>query len=419
MANHLSESLKGIAFVAMPRIPYDVLFHRQSLKNDCVIEDKIYRVPCALMKRAFFPTIKKVDFSDVPGSTILFYNSDVTRKSSEVNFKKVVSTTPKGSYLIERYGKGRFSFWGFYLFFFLSPIWFLQMGGKGLTLIEKCQVLKELVESFRIYKIFKRLDLTKYKLLVCYYDSIIHECMLTLICKRLGIKTATLQHGQFNAWRENTFVNCGLEFYASPSDYQLCWNKFARVEAMKCGWKESQLPVVGVMSNIGRKMERCVKPNNNIFGVVISHPSWEHENVEMIKAANILASRYNLRYYLKLHPNYKEDYFKDRVDAAYYIGNVEKGIDTLKYCNMVDFTIVGSTSFYVEMVYCYHDIIRYSSKLPSDKYRDIEDVCVFGNASEIVLSYQNLNKRNKDNLFEYLCHSNDTFSSYKEFFDKF
>ena len=419
MANHLSESIKGIAFVAMPRIPYDVLFHRQSLKNDCVIEDKIYRVPCALIKRAFFPTLKKVDFSDVPGSTILFYNSDVTRKSSEVNFKKVVSTTPKGSYLIERHGRGRFSFLGFYLLFILLPIWFLQMGGKGLTLIEKCQVLKELIESFRIYKIFNRLDLSKYKLLVCYYDSIIHECMLTLICKRLGIKTATLQHGQFNAWRENTFVNCGLEFYASPSDYQLCWNKFARDEAMKCGWKEYQLPVVGVMSNIGRGKERWLKPNCGIFGVVISHPSWEHENIEMIKAANILASKYNLKYYLKLHPNYKEYYFKHKVDASYYIGNVEKGIDTLKYCNMVDFTIVGSTSFYVEMVYCYHDIIRYSSKQPSDKYRDIEDVCVFGHTSEIVLSYQNLNKRNKDNLFEYLCHSNDTFSSYKEFFDKF
>lgn len=417
--DHLSNSLKGMFFFKMPDVPYDILFHRQSIKNDCYIEDKLYRVPFSLFKKAFFPVKRNVEYSNKSDSRILFYLSEPDRKSNIVNFKKVVSTVEHADVLIEHIVNTQFSVLGFYILFALTPIWFLQMMGKRMSLIEKCQVLKSLIDVYRIQLLFRRIDIKRYNLLVCYYDSIIHECMLTLMFKQAGVKTATLQHGQFNAWRENTFVNCGLEFYASPSDYQLCWNRFARDEAMKCGWKREQLPVVGVMSNIGRGKEKCVKPNNGIFGVVISHPSWEHENIEMIKAANILASKYNYRYYLKLHPNYKEDYFKDSVDAAYYIGNVEKGIDTLEYCNMVDFTIVGSTSFYVEMVYCYHDIIRYSSKLPSDKYKDIEDGCVFGNASEIVLSYQNLDKRDKSFLFDYLCHSCDTFNSYKVFFDKF
>lgn len=419
MKNHLSEVLKDISFFKLPSIPYDVLFLRQSKKNDCFIEDKLYKSPVVILKRVFFPNKSSIEYNKKTSAKILFYLSDPNRKSNEVNFKKVVSTSSSSDTIIERRGPLYFSWAGFYLLFVLIPVWIFQMSRRGLYIIEKYQVLKGLIDVYRIQRYFKEIDIEKYNLLVCYYDSILHECMLTLIFKELGVHTATLQHGQFNAWRENTFVNCGLEFLASPSDYQLCWNKFARDEAIKCGWKESQLPVVGVMSNIGRKKERCVKPYNNIFGVVISHPSWEHENIEMIKAANILASKYNLRYYLKLHPNYKEDYFKDKVDADYYIGNVEKGIDTLEYCNMVDFTIVGSTSFYVEMVYCYHDILKYSSLLPSDKYRDIFEGNIFHNSDEIINSFQNLSSISKEKLFDYLCGTSNTYKQYKEFFEKF
>ena len=142
------------------------------------------------------------------------------------------------------------------------------------------------------------------------------------------------------------------------------------------------------------------------------------KNRIMIKAANILAERYDLKYYLKLHPNYKEDYFRNTVNE-HYIGNTKKGIDTLEYTNMVEFTIVGSTSFFVEMVYCYHDILRYSSQLPSDKYRDIYIGSTFNNAQDVVESYERLNVECKSRLFEYLCGSTNTRECYNIFFSKF
>ena len=227
MINQLSKSLKGVAFFTMPRIPYDILFHRQSLKNDCYIEDKLYRVPFSLFKKAFFPVKRNVEYSNKSDSRILFYLSEPDRKSNIVNFKKVVSTVEHADVLIEHIVNTQFSVLGFYILFALTPIWFLQMMGKRMSLIEECQVLKSLIDVYRIQLLFRKIDIKRYNLLVCYYDSIIHECMLTLMFKQAGVKTATLQHGQFNAWRENTFVNCGLEFYASPSDYQLCWNRYA------------------------------------------------------------------------------------------------------------------------------------------------------------------------------------------------
>ena len=416
--NHLSNSLKGIGFSKLPSIPYDILFYRQSMENDCSIKDKLYRAPIALARRAFFPETKTIEYMNNPQAKILFYLSDPVRKSNEVNFNKVVSTVENPDTLVERHCKGKFSFVGFYIYIVLLPVWYLQMHGGGLRLIEKYQILKGWCEAYYVQRFFRFINIKKYNLLVCYYDSIIHECMLNLMFKKQGVKAATLQHGQFNAWREDTVANCGLEFGASPSDFHLCWNKFAQDEAIKCGWNKENLPIVGIMSNIGRGQEHCKKPNNGIFGVVISHPYWEHENYEMIKAANILAERYNLKYYLKLHPNYKEDYFRNTVNE-HYIGNTKKGIDTLEYTNMVEFTIVGSTSFFVEMVYCYHDILRYSSQLPSDKYRDIYIGSTFNNAQDVIESYERLNVECKSRLFEYLCESTNTRECYKIFFSKF
>lgn len=139
----------------------------------------------------------------------------------------------------------------------------------------------------------------------------------------------------------------------------------------------------------------------------------------MIKAANILAKHLGMKYVLKLHPNYKEDYFINQVDKDLYIGNVTKGIDTLSYTNSVEFTIVGSTSVFVEMVYFYHDILRYSTQLPSDKYRDIKDGSVFHSKDEIIACHASLNDDSKAKLFDYLCESTYTGELHKKFFSQF
>ena len=86
---------------------------------------------------------------------------------------------------------------------------------------------------------------------------------------------------------------------------------------------------------------------------------------------------------------------------------------------MVEFTIVGSTSFFVEMVYTYHDILRYSTQLPSDKYKDITNGSVFHDKENIIDCYKNLCEKEKASLFDYLCESEDTFSLYYNFFKQF
>jgi hypothetical protein len=337
-----------------------------------------------------------------------------------VNFNKVVSTIETGDTLIERHCIGHFSWKGFYIFFVLNPIWFFQMLGRPLSFVEKLQVIRDLEESYLVYRFIKKnIEINRYNLLVCFYDSLLHESMLNLLFKKEGKTTATLQHGQFNAWREDTEVNCGLELISSHSDYILCWNKFVQEEAIKCGRIIDELPILGIIGNIGIENTLWEKPNNKLFGVVISHPSWESENMEMIKAANLLSNMTGMKYYLKLHPNYQENYFDSIVDKKYYIGNIKKGIGIIEYVNMVDFSIVGSSSIFVEMVYTKHDILRYSSQKPSDKYKDVSYGSVFYKAEEVLDCYKKLNTKDKDDLFVFLCETNNVKQKYKEFFMRY
>ena len=419
MVLHLSNALKGIRFYRMPDIPYDLMFKRLSMINECHIEDKLYRAPLSLIRRALFPELVKFELHKEKGAKILFYQADPSRKSNEINFLKAVKTINSYDFIIERHGKKRFFYEGFIILSVLVPVWIYQLRSRGLNLIEKYQIVKDLIGLYPIQKYFRQIDFYKYSLLVCYHDCVQHECLLNLMFKDKGITTSTLQHGQFNAWRENTYINCGLELSCSPSDYFLCWNKFTQDEAIKCGWIKERTPIVGVISNIGRGRVKCIKSNNGVFGVVLSHPSWHQDNLDMIRAANLLASHENLRYYLKLHPNYEEKDFEDCVDENFCLGNVKKGIDLLEYANMVDFSVVGSSSVFAELVYFYHDIIRYSSQLASDKYRDISIGNVFYTPDGIVESYHNITGKAKDALFKYLCETNNAERRYKEFFKKY
>ena len=171
----------------------------------------------------------------------------------------------------------------------------------NISLSQRIYIVRNLLQLYRLEETQKRLELDSYKLLVTYYDSWVPEAYMVQKFKLKGIKTATLQHGQFTAKCGNSFIDSGVEFRTSGSDYFLCWNKFTRDEAIKSGLKPEKLIIAGIWTYINKEREVCHKNRRGVFGVVISHPSYAKENEILIKAANKLSEKYNLKYYLKLH----------------------------------------------------------------------------------------------------------------------
>lgn len=278
----------------------------------------------------------------------------------------------------------------------------------------------QLNQMFYFVNLFRQIDLQSYNLLVTFCDSIMPECVLTLIGKNRGVTTASLQHGQYTAYRENKFINSGVELRSLVSDYLLSWNQMTIDEMQKVNEIKTQPYLAGILGYIGKKHERSTNPKNKVFGVVINHQSFEKENIALVRSANILASEIGYKYYLKLHPNYDLSHFDSYVCRDFYLGTIEKGIPIIEYANRCEFSIASSSSVFCELVYLRHHVIRYSSGSPEDKFRDVPFGLTFDNPDSIYDVYtKGFNNDEEDALYNYLCGTDDVTAAYGRFLDKY
>lgn len=367
---------------------------------------------------AFFSSKKSWKLRITKDVNILFIGSLLDRESNLKRFMSVADM--KNSDYIYCSGHNRFFtfFNGLRMFFFIFPSWFFILINKGFKvkdLVPIILILKNISDLLDASKLIIN-NLYKYKLLVCFFDSRPEESYFVHLFKEKRIPTSTLMHGQFISGREKIVENCGLELKSSFSDYFLCWNNFTVDEALKEGLEKDRLIVLGIISYINHRFKKCLMPNNKTFGVVLSHPTFEKENLTLIKAANILANKTGLNFVLKLHPNYDDHYFDDLVSADYYKGCVKKGISMDAYANMVDFSIVGSSSVFVELIYIYHNIIRYSSGRNDDKFRDVKIGSYFTKSEQIADVFaRGFDSEEKDKLFSYMCSVKNVYNSYIKF----
>jgi len=405
--------------IGFPELAWDRIFkrlmleheygERQSKKKQWYTLIKIFLLP-------FFP--RESYFLDSKKSKILFFLSYTERKNVKEGFLSVRNLV-EADLIQTNFGFSSFCFTkGVKLLFYYVPKWFPHTDINGLNLSERLRMLEILIVLYRLNDFVKTIDLN-YNILVTYYDSLERESYMVEYFRHLGLKTASLQHGQFVGWRDNTFIDSGIEFNTFKSDYLLCWNQYTYDEALKAGIEKEKLIITGMWTYLNKKRELCKKNRNGIFGIVISHPSWHEENVKMVEAANMLSEQFNLSYYIKLHPFYKEDSFNSNINN-HFKSNVEKSISVLDYANMVDFTIVGSSSLFTELIYIGHDVYRFSSGKPNDKYNAVKIGKFFSTPEELVSVYlKNQNDNFSDQLFDYLCTIEDPTLEYKKFLNNF
>ena len=381
---------------------------------------KEQRVLKNLLKTIIDPIFPKYEYYfDNHGSKLFFFISSNNRENVTKSFETVRSL--KDGDFLSIFTKGRHHnvIGGLYVLICLVPLWAMQIRKIARNFNEFFWLMVILQQIYTVEKELRKIDIDKYKALFTYYDSLEPEAYVVQCFKKKGITTVSLQHGQFTDKCDESFIDSGVELHTFNSDYLLCWNKFTFDEAVKSGISPEKLVIAGIWSYINKKRAICRKNHNGIFGVVIGHPSFEQENLNLIAAANNLSEKYGLKYYLKLHPFYKEDHFSKNVNGC-YLGNIKKGIPMLDYANQVDFTLIGSTSVFVELIYIGHDVYRYSSGEANDKYKSIKIGKYFNCPDEINTVY--LKEKEKDyteQLFDYLCTVADVTTEYKRFLDKF
>lgn len=415
-------SLNGIAFRGFPNVRWDFIFGRLSLYFQCKEFDKKAKVISLLdfFYSLFFPKTPCYNIEEKGKKGVLLLNNCCDRKTNIDRLRTISDLIQNRTVILGGKPRRKFNILYTTNILLYIPFWLFSFRKRDIPFIQKLIILNRLAFLYQVLDyIGKNIDIHNYSLFVSYYDSLTEDSFWEELFRLEKIKTASLQHGQFIAYREDTVINCGIELRTFKSDFLLCWNNYTKREAVISGIEESRLPILGIIGYASKEYwNKCTKPNNNIFGVVIGHPDYIDENITLINAANSLSSAKGFRYYLKLHPSYKDDFFKDIVDQNFYLGNVKKGIDMIDYANMVNFSIVGSSTVFTELIFLGHEVIRYSNQSIKDKYRDIKIGLTFSEPKQIVDVY-NRGNFEIDGLFDDLCSIREVRSSYQNFFSAF
>lgn len=413
------DKLNGLKLKGLPNVRWDKVLKRLDIEEQTGYKKSAFR---EFSKFIASPFLDKLDLSfEKSGDLgkILFYQSFFERKSYRDQIINAHNLIPSDLFIYNEKRKISYHFGqGLKIILLYMPSWFFSFWREGASLWQAIGYLTCITKFYYLLRLIQKdTDIYRYKLLVTFYDSMPEEAFLSQMFQLNNIETATLQHGAFTAWRENSIINCGVELRTFNSDYFLCWNKFTVDEGKKCGIPEEKMKVVGILGYIGTCVPDWTNPHNGVFGVVIGHESFEEENLKLIECANLIAKEKDLKYYLKLHPNYDDHHFDNVVRKENYIGNVRKGISILEYANMVEFSIVGSSTVYVELIYINHDVIRYSSGAVTDKFKDVTIGKVVTSPEQIknLLLSPIHDSKTDDSLFYYLCGYKDARSEYIKF----
>lgn len=286
--------------------------------------------------------------------------------------------------------------------------------GKKLLLIRSKIIANDLLCCF------KKNNFNNIKLAVVYSDRHLNEYIFITYMKTLDIKTATLQHGAFISKREvskPTIDFAGIEFAYSRADYFLAWNQFTKDEAIKSGMDSDKIKILGIPKYINYNFNSIAKENKNVFGLMLNGASMDQLNRELISYANELAKKTNKKYYLKYHPGFKNFVYDDIVEKEYFAGNLEINSTITDYIDMVDFTLISNSSVFIELVFLHHKVYRMNAG-EYDKFSDIK-INSFNNTEELMELVENDKENRNNEMFKYLCYTENPKKTYKEFFNKF
>lgn len=215
--------------------------------------------------------------------------------------------------------------------------------------------------------IHQRINFKKYKLLTTFCDAHGIENLITQIANQYCI-TATLQHGQYRVLKPET-ENADVEAYENfSSDYLFAWGEVTKEEFIKVGINKERILVVGALKPFSNNVKITQHNSKKVFGVILDGNIYHQSNIEMIKVANKLAEKYNLKFILRMHPKNEESLYITACNTRYLLRAI-KGVENQKYANEVDFSIIHMTGVFVELLSINSPMFLYDDKYLEDIFK--------------------------------------------------
>lgn len=226
--------------------------------------------------------------------------------------------------------------------------------------------------EYIIDKVLNSLSDIKYNKLITYFDGCQIENIITQLNK--DIMTLTLQHGQYivqNKGEKNINV---LPYENFISDYMIVWGESTVDELAKYNIEKKKLIVTGCPKFINNE-ENIIeeKINNNVFGILLNNEQQNQSNFRMIELANEICKKTGKKYILKMHPSNKLEDYINIIDKSCLLEVLDKNKTIFEYAKMVEFSIVHTSSVYVELNCMNSPVFRYKDENYLSMYESDKD----------------------------------------------
>jgi len=227
---------------------------------------------------------------------------------------------------------------------------------RFITLIKKEKRVKTFSDKVRIVSLEIQLselleELNQFefkeKLLISFCDFNFEENLLTQLFNLRGLKTATLQHGQYRKLKQGLETADVEAYLGFISDYIFTWGPKTTEEFVKAGISKERILEVGALKKF---TDRKIFTNScelKTFGIVLDGEIYSDSNIKMIQMANKISKEYLFRYYIRPHPMNKIKKYEKYVEKKYYSGIIRENSE---YVKKVDFSLLHMTSVFVEML---------------------------------------------------------------------
>ncbi len=316
---------------------------KQILFNECLYCQDNKSVWKKLIKNLFFVPMK-LD-ADLKGSNILCLYTKNYRSDHDEYWEKIKEDVGSVDSITLLYKIRQLN---------LTDIpkkisWFIK-SMRELSCIEnrkdKLYLAAALVARKWVFEEVKKLRLEP-KLVMCYFDSGSDENVLMQYFKQQGAITVANQHGlciykskEYDLMNQSQILNFKSDYFLARSERQ-------REEFVRAGFDGNKIIVVGY---IGNKAEKVKVKHTGVLGLLLDTPAMplaEEASTTLIKYADELSSRMGFEYIVKCHPSDDVERYKNVVSDR-CIGVYGKEINVQKALDMVDLSIVHSSSSYVD-----------------------------------------------------------------------
>lgn len=297
----------------------------------------------------------------------------------------------------------------------LGIVWFIQLIAERTSVPDALATIPFLCMCNYHCNFLEKIDTERYKFVVAYCDVSPDENCFIQYFNNKEITTMTLQHGIFaKKPTPHNASETGFELYASISDFYLAWNKYTFDEAKIAGLSADKIRILGIPKYINySKPEGQIFSDNNTFGIVLNSKQFDKHNREMINIANQISEKYDYRFLVRYHPQLKGDEYIELYGKG-YCGNNDNKRSIADYAKTVQFTIISSSSVFVDLLFLNHPVYR---KIVSkqDTYSNVE-LFSFDTIDDFDCLLQM--KNSNSDIFAYLCTSYDIYGNYRKFFDE-